>query len=39
MLPRHWLMLLVVFIVGYLAGVWKPQFGQGVVSQIGGLAG
>jgi hypothetical protein len=29
-------MLALVFVIGYLAGVWKPQYGQGIVSQIAG---
>lgn len=33
---QHWLMLAVIFVVGYLAGVWKPQYGQGLISKISG---
>lgn len=35
MQPHHWMMLLLVFVIGYLLGVAKPQFGQGLISQIG----
>lgn len=33
---QHWVMIIVVFLVGYLAGVWQPSYGQGIVSGLKG---
>jgi hypothetical protein len=29
-------MIVVILVVGYLLGVWKPQYGQALVSKITG---
>lgn len=35
-MPKHWVMFGVVLLVGYLLGVWKPMYGQALISKLGG---
>jgi hypothetical protein len=37
MLPRHWIMLVVVLLVGYAAGIAFPNFGKAAVSKVSGV--
>lgn len=35
MKPNHWLMLVIVLIIGYLIGVKFPATGQNLLSKVG----
>ncbi len=39
MKSHHWLMVVVILVVGYLIGVWMPQYGQGIVAKLKGVTG
>lgn len=32
---KHWGMLIVVLLIGYALGVWKPMYGQQAVAAVG----